>query len=165
MNDVVRCGAIRAGCAAIVRVGRCLRRGHLGHQAELIIGAGPGGQLAADGFQPPGQVLQAVTARAGHHPPRYAVVGHPQRDYLVFLVRLDGAVPRRAVPQDVGDGLAEHRRQHGIDLVVKRPAVDRDPGRDTRRGKQGGDRRRLPRQRDVVVATSHQPYIRRGLPC
>src|ERR1700689_5196703 len=85
--------------------------GYLGQQAELIIVAGPVVRFAAYGLQPPGQVMQAVTTRTGLHRLPYAVVDHLQRDHRVFLVRHDGAVPRRTVPQDVGDRLAEHYGQ------------------------------------------------------
>src|ERR1700736_4892356 len=97
--------------APLIRADRGTRfplRGHYGQQAELIIVAIPGTQLATDDLQPPGQVMQAATTRTGLHRLRYAVVDHLQRDHLVFLVRHDGAVPRRAVPQDVGDRLTEH---------------------------------------------------------
>src|SRR5580692_11900225 len=108
------------------RGNRFTLRGHYGQQAELIVVAAPGPQLATDDLQPPGQVMQAVTTRTGLRRLRYAVVDHLQRDHLVFLVRHDGAVPRRAVPQAVGDRLAEHYRQHGVDLIVKHSTLERD---------------------------------------
>src|SRR5580704_17479775 len=85
---------------------RSTLRGYGGQQAELIIVAERGAQLAPDDLQPAGQVMQAMTTRTGLHRLRYAVVDHLQRDHLVLLVRDDGAVPRRAVPQDIGLRLA-----------------------------------------------------------
>ena len=43
-------------------------RGHYGQQAELIIVAAPGVQLATHDLQPPGHVMQAVTTRTGLSP-------------------------------------------------------------------------------------------------
>src|SRR5690349_17980804 len=112
------------------------RAGYPGQQLELAIAGQFRAQRAADGLQSRGQVLQAAAAAPGCRRTWHAVVGDPQADDLLVrrgpgrAISLYGAVPGRAMPEHVRHRLAQDRGEHGVDMLVERPAVDVDPDAD-----------------------------------
>ncbi|GAA3118862.1 hypothetical protein GCM10020001_043680 [Nonomuraea salmonea] len=124
----------------------------------------PGRQPAADLRQAGGQVAQAVAAVGEVRVDRvHAVVGHVQPDRTVLDGQLDVAVLRLAVPQHVGDALAQHDRHHLVEAAGEGDVGDADAGLDLGGGQGGGGVGPLLGQRHLAVAAGHGLGADRGL--
>jgi hypothetical protein len=81
-------------------------------------------------------VLQTASVAAGLGRAGNAVVGYPEPDDVSGLGRLDPAVQRGAMPENVRRRLAKNGRQNSIDILAQRTMADLDMSIDAGRGQQ-----------------------------